>query len=134
MKMKTPLLATIGILVLVGIFFLLKPPTAKTPVMTPQEKVSQAPADTAKVFAVTIKDKKIVSGQETFTVNEGDTVTISVTADEEEEVHVHGYDKSVDLEPNEQATLSFTANLSGRFPIELEHSKTDIAVLEVQPK
>jgi len=67
-------------------------------------------------------------------VNQGDEITIKITSDEAEEFHVHAYDNSVELEPNKQATLTFTTNLSGRFPFELEKSKTEIGALEVQPK
>jgi plastocyanin len=81
-----------------------------------------------------IQGKKLVSGPATIKVNQGDEVTIKITSDETEEFHVHAYDNSVELEPGKQATLTFKANLSGRFPFELENSKTEIGALEVQPK
>lgn len=85
-------------------------------------------------FELVIQNKKIVSGPETIKVNQGEDLTIKITSDEAEEFHVHAYDNSVELEPNKQATLTFTANLSGRFPFELEKSKTELGALEVQPK
>ncbi len=88
----------------------------------------------ANTFNIVIKEKKIVSGPTTIKVNQGDEITINITADEAEEFHVHAYDNSVELEPNKEATLTFTANLSGRFPFELEQSKTEIGAIEVQPK
>lgn len=87
-----------------------------------------------KEFTWDVKAKKLVAGDETMKVNKDDTVVIKITSDEAEELHVHGYDRSVELEPNKQATLTFVANASGRFPIELEESKTDLGALEVQPK
>lgn len=85
-------------------------------------------------FKLVIKDKKIVSGPTIIKVNQGTEVTIKITSDVAEEFHVHAYDNSVELEPNKQATLTFTANLTGRFPFELENSQTEIGALEVQPK
>lgn len=85
-------------------------------------------------FNLVIKEKKVVSGPATIKVNQGDEVTINITSDEAEEFHVHAYDNSIELESNVKATLTFTANLSGRFPFELEKSKTEIGALEVQPK
>lgn len=85
-------------------------------------------------FELVIKGKKLVSGPDPIKVNQGDEVTIRITSDEAEEFHVHAYDNSVELEPGKQATLAFTAKLSGRFPFELENSKTEIGALEVQPK
>ncbi len=88
----------------------------------------------SNVFELEIKGKKLVSGLATIKVNQGDEVTIKITSDEIEEFHVHAYDNSVELEPGKQATLTFKANLSGRFPFELENSKTEVGALEVQPK
>ncbi len=117
----------IGVLVLAGLFFLVKPKTP--PSTSPTQNISQA-----KEFNLVIQNKKIVSGAETLQVHEGDQITINVLSDEADELHIHGYDKSVDLEASISAQLTFTANLTGRFPYELEKSKTDIGALEVQPK
>ncbi len=87
----------------------------------------------AKEFTLKVANKKLVSGPDILTAKVGDTVTIKITSDIEEELHLHGYDKSVDLSPNQEATLSFVADASGRFPYELEKSKTEIGALEVQP-
>lgn len=102
--------------------------------ITVTENAQQAQDTTKKTFNLVIQNKKIVSGGETLQATQGDEITINITSDEAEEFHVHAYDNSVELEPNKQATLTFTANLSGRFPFELENSKTEIGVLEVQPK
>lgn len=85
-------------------------------------------------FEIVIQNKKIVSGPATIKINQGDGITIKIISDEAEEFHVHAYDNSVELEPNKQATLTFNAKLSGRFPFELEKSKTELGTLEVQPK
>ena len=120
-------LGLIGVLVLAGLFFLVKP---KTP---PSNSASQNTSQD-KIFNLVIQNKKIVSGDETLQVKEGDQITINVLSDEADELHVHGYDKSVDLEASKSAQLMFSANLTGRFPYELEKSKTEIGALEVQPK
>ena len=86
------------------------------------------------IFNLVIKNKKVVSGPTTIKVTQGEEVTINISSDEAEEFHVHAYDNSVELEPNEEATLAFTADLSGRFPFELENSQTEIGTLEVQPE
>lgn len=91
-------------------------------------------APAPNTFDLVIQNKKVVSGPTTIKVNQGDEVTIKITSDEAEEFHVHAYDNSVELEPGKQATLTFNAKLSGRFPFELENSKTEVGVLEVQPR
>lgn len=85
-----------------------------------------------KEFLLTIHDRQLV-GQRTLQVRQGDIVIISISANEEEEFHVHGYDRSVDLEPNVPSTVTIVADQTGRFPFELEHSKTEVGALEVHP-
>jgi hypothetical protein len=64
---------------------------------------------------------------------EGDTVSFRVRHDEPEEVHVHGYDITQDLEPGKTETMSFKADITGIFEIELEHSAQQLAELRVDP-
>jgi len=64
---------------------------------------------------------------------QGETVRFRVVNDEAEEVHVHGYDISKELEPGKVETVSFKATIPGIFEIELEHSGTLLAQLKVVP-
>ena len=74
------------------------------------------------------------AGQErTLTFKEGDTVRFRVRHSTAEEVHVHDYDISKELEPNQTATVSFKASITGVFEIELEGSGTLLAQLKVEP-
>lgn len=50
----------------------------------------------------------------------GSTISIVVTSDVADEVHLHGYDKKVDVTPGAPATLTFTADIPGIFEVELE--------------
>lgn len=101
------------------------------PVQT-TESPTQTPAP-AKTFDLVVKNRKLISGEPTLTVKQGDTVAITITADESDELHLHGYDKSVEFEANNPATLTFTASQSGRFPFEMEGSKTDLGEVVVEP-
>jgi len=65
---------------------------------------------------------------------QGDNVTINITVDEDEELHLHGYDVHTDLQKGIPGSLSLVASSSGRFPFELEHSSTELGALEVQPQ
>jgi hypothetical protein len=69
----------------------------------------------------------------TLTYDQGDTVRFRVRSDTAEEVHIHGYDISKDLEPNQTETVSFKASITGIFEIEFEGSGTQIAELKVEP-
>ncbi len=140
MKKNNLIYAGIAIVILIGLFYILRPKGSNPSSTTQMESnssaqaTSSAKASKVRIFDLVVKNKKLISGLETLMVTEGDQVTINITADEDEELHLHGYDKSVDLTSNTPAKLEFSANLTGRFPYELEKSKTEIGALEVQPK
>lgn len=71
-----------------------------------------------------------VTGGGRLTVPLGETVTLRVTAETADEVHIHGYDLFLDLEPGVTAELSFTADIPGVVEIELEGSGLLLASLE----
>ncbi len=87
-----------------------------------------------RTFDLVVKNNKLVSGPTTLSVNQGDHFQITITADVDGELHLHGYNIPVEFKKNKPATLSAAANISGRFPYELEDTKTEIGALEVQPK
>ena len=67
-------------------------------------------------------------------VGEGDRMKLLLTSDELVEVHLHGYDLEREIEPGETTTLSFEADLTGRFEIEDHESEEVLGVLLVQPR
>lgn len=54
------------------------------------------------------------------TVSLGDLVEITVQSDAANELHVHGYDLFLDLQPGQPSKLRFTADVPGIFEVELE--------------
>jgi hypothetical protein len=64
-------------------------------------------------------------------VPEGTHVTLVVTSDVADEVHVHGYDIESELEPGTPAELSFDATTPGVFEVELHESGTVLLSLQV---
>ncbi|TMF85004.1 MAG: hypothetical protein E6I08_14705 [Chloroflexi bacterium] len=68
-----------------------------------------------------------------LTVKQGDHVTMSVTTDKAEEIHLHEYDIKFAGEPGKKVTHSFTANITGDHTIEIEDTGTEIGKLTVNP-
>jgi hypothetical protein len=66
------------------------------------------------------------------TVSKGDRVVIVVKSDVADEIHLHGYDRSTEVKAGRTARLLFTADLPGRFEVELESRGVQIADLTVQ--
>jgi uncharacterized cupredoxin-like copper-binding protein len=82
---------------------------------------------------IVFRDGKVVGGIQRATVEQGKNVAIVVGSDVVDEVHLHGYDKSVDVKPGKQARLVFVASIPGRFEVELEGRGLQIADIEVRP-
>jgi hypothetical protein len=66
-------------------------------------------------------------------VDQGDRVVVIVTSDVSDHVHVHGYDLMADVGPGMRARIPFRATIPGRFVIELEERRAQIAELTVTP-
>jgi FtsP/CotA-like multicopper oxidase with cupredoxin domain len=68
-------------------------------------------------------------------VGAGARVTLEIkTSGAPTEVHLHGYDLEREVAPGEPATLSFEADLTGRFEIEDHETDKALGVLLVQPR
>jgi FtsP/CotA-like multicopper oxidase with cupredoxin domain len=65
---------------------------------------------------------------------QGDVVTMVVTADKEEEIHLHGYDIPFEV-PSAGGKVShtFKADKSGSFEIEIEETSTHLGQFDVNP-
>lgn len=88
----------------------------------------------ASVLPVTVE---IVNGQvkgagPRVEVSQGQVVRLTVRSDKDDELHVHGYDKSVPLRANEPATVEFPASIPGVFEVELHESDAKLPSLEVR--
>jgi FtsP/CotA-like multicopper oxidase with cupredoxin domain len=83
--------------------------------------------------ALEFADGEVVGGVETIEVTSGEEVTITVTSDVQEELHIHGVDLYEDLPPGEEVEVTFTPEAEGVFELELHDSATQIASMEVSP-
>ena len=119
------------IVVLAGIFLIFKPKNAQNS-SNPAQNSSKKEAPVKK-FDFKFEKGEVVSKPESAQVNQGDSVVISVMSDVDEELHLHGYEKEVEIEAGETGEISLTATISGRFPIELHDSDMEIGSLEVLP-
>lgn len=90
------------------------------------------PADTAEQIDIAVSDGQ-VDGPGEVAVTVGDQVVIRVSADVADEVHVHGYDLHVDLEPGLPGEIRFSADAPGVFEVELEDAGLLLLSLTVEP-
>jgi heme/copper-type cytochrome/quinol oxidase subunit 2 len=89
-------------------------------------------ADGAQTVQVTVTGTKVETAERRVKVPLDGRVRLEVTADRADEVHLHGYDRKVDIEPGTPAVLEFTADAPGVFEVELEDAGLKLVELQVQ--
>jgi hypothetical protein len=73
---------------------------------------------------IVIRDNKVVGGPKRIEVTKGDRVRIVVSADVEDDIHLHGYDIEKTVEPGKPARFAFDATIEGQFEME-SHTAED---------
>ena len=69
-------------------------------------------------FSIAIQGRKVDATQRTIRATQGQTLDLKFTADEVVELHLHGYDRLLTVEPGSVAVMRLHANTAGRFAIE----------------
>jgi plastocyanin len=80
-------------------------------------ETTQAPAG-AQAVRIQIRGGKVVGGPADIKVTKGDKVSVVVSADAHDDIHLHGYDIEKPVEPGKPARFQFTADIEGIFEIE----------------
>ncbi|HEV2058782.1 MAG TPA: hypothetical protein VGR11_05455 [Solirubrobacteraceae bacterium] len=111
--------------------------TDDTPPATNTSAASPPPvaADHDRAFeTIRVAGGEPSGGIKKITVQKGQRARIEVTtSDTSDEIHLHGYDITQDLEPGSAARFSFDADAEGIFEIELHGTHTQIGELTVEP-
>jgi heme/copper-type cytochrome/quinol oxidase subunit 2 len=108
--------------------------TSETTTSTVTESGATTTAETPSSVRIRIQARGDGSGSiRRVTIERGQRVTLIVSADVADEVHVHGYDLMADVAPGSPARISFEASVPGRFEVELESRALQIAELRVGP-
>jgi len=106
--------------------------TTTTQTTTTEETTTTTEAAKPTVVSIVVLDGQPQGGIVRQTVSKGDRVVIVVKSDVADEIHLHGYDRTTDVTAGGTARLGFTADVPGRFEVELERRGVQIADLTVQ--
>jgi FtsP/CotA-like multicopper oxidase with cupredoxin domain len=86
-----------------------------SPVATAADREgAQAPT---RSFELRIERRRVPQAQRTLRATEGERVELRWTSDESLVLHLHGYDIETRVARDKPAVTSFTARLTGRFPV-----------------
>lgn len=83
------------------------------PVMAGEE----SPRATTRTFELRVERRRVPPAQRVLRATEGERLDLRWTADEPLVLHLHGYDIETRVEPGKPAVTTFTARLTGRFPV-----------------
>lgn len=114
-----------------------QPTSTTAPAGTPTTATGATPTTVATtttagiVLAVTVRGGQVVEGASRQRANLNQPVTVRVTSDAADQVHVHGYEKLVAVAPGRPAEVTFVANIPGVFEVELESAAIPLLELEV---
>jgi hypothetical protein len=93
---------------------------------------STLPPGVDQLVRIMVRDGKVTTEDDRVKVALNSTVQLRIDSDVADEVHLHGYDKSVDVRPGHIAKLTFKATISGVFEVELESRAQRLVQLQVQ--
>jgi len=89
-----------------------------TDTAAPQATTTETEPPAPPVTRIAIAGGVVEGGPKTIEVTKGDTVRILVTADADDDIHLHGYDIERTAAPGRPARFRFTADAEGEFEIE----------------
>ncbi|MFJ9433078.1 hypothetical protein ACIRQY_25955 [Streptomyces sp. NPDC101490] len=109
------------------------------PAATPGPATSGAPRptgtaapDPGRTVTLTVTGKTVSPPPSRIELKKGDRLTLRVTADRADTVHVHGYDRELTLAPGTPATLTLTVDRTGLFEVETHESGLVLTQLVVR--
>lgn len=91
------------------------------------------PDSVPPITTIAIRNGKPVGGVAHLTYDEGERVRFKVDSDVSDEIHMHGYDISKDVEAGGSVSFDFPATIEGIFEAELEGRGEQILELTVNP-
>ena len=109
------------------------PPATSSPATAaaPMGQSSAAGSAAGQRIEVTVAGGEVRGDVGRVPVDAGDRVTLVVTSDAADEIHVHGYDLTAAVAPDRPAELSFDATIPGVFEVELHEAGTVLLALQV---
>ena len=91
------------------------------------------PPPKPRVETIRIRGGKPAGGEQTLEYESGDTIRLRFVSDARGEVHIHGFDRYVQVGTSPKTTR-FKADLEGIFEVEEHGSGEILAMLEIRPK
>ncbi|MGY1738801.1 hypothetical protein [Geodermatophilus sp. SYSU D00684] len=102
-----------------------------TPAPSPEASTAAPTTPAGRALAVEVAGGRVTGDTGRVPVPLGERVTLTVTGDVADQVHVHGYDRTAELAPGAPATVEFPADVPGVFEVELHGTGRVLLSLQV---
>ncbi len=89
-------------------------------------------SDVVRSYKVTVEGGLPAGGAKTWKVAQGGDLMIVITSDENDEVHLHGYDIERELPAGQIVRMAVHADKNGTFALETHHRKVILGQLVVK--
>ena len=99
--------------------------------MAETAQAAPTPVETGQRIEVEVAGGQVTGDTGRVPVAVGASVMLVITTDVADEVHVHGYDLTAELEPGTETAVTFDATIPGVFEVELHESGTALLSLQV---
>ncbi|MFD4373048.1 hypothetical protein [Streptomyces sp. NPDC058486] len=106
------------------------PSSAPTPTTNPTPTPTATP--TGRILDIRVTGSTVEPAPSRVEVKKGERVTLRVTSDRADTVHVHGYDREASLAPGTPASLTLTTDRTGLFEVETHESGLVLTQLVVR--
>ena len=100
---------------------------------SPQGGKKPSGDDRPSIETIVVRNGEPAGGIVELEFDAGDTVRFIVSADEADEIHVHGYEVERKVAAGGSAFFIFPADIEGIFEVEMHGSEEQIAELRVNP-
>jgi hypothetical protein len=100
--------------------------------------VAQSAIEGTRRFELRLENGRLANSLKIIRVGRGDMVELNWSADRRTVLHLHGYDIEITVDAGKPQTMSFKAQVTGRFPIERHDAEAGrhaiLLYIEVHPK
>jgi uncharacterized lipoprotein YajG len=109
-------------------------PTPSTSAPTPAQTSTSASTSTPGIrrIDITVTGKQVTPTPAVVNINVGESLTIAVTSDHNDQLHAHGFEIEKDIKAGQPLVITVTGAQTGVFDVELHHPALRILQVAVR--
>ena len=104
------------------------PPSAKTPTTPPPARDTPA----GRTITITVQGKKVTPAPQTVDLGVGESLTLVVTSDHDDEIHAHGFEVEGRLRAGQPSTITLTGKEPGLYDVETHEPALRLLMVAVR--